>query len=126
MEGGGGFKLFGVRFSPDSQKNPSSLSPSPSPSSSSAIASIQMRKSVSMGNLSSYGVGREREREKGREREKVREIERGRGVQEIEGSDLIAVSMPETPVEGYASDDLVHSNSNSRERKKGIKTHIVN
>eukprot|EP00249_Psilotum_nudum_P015193 c25210_g1_i10 orf=357-1481(+) len=77
-----GFKLFGVRLTDLSL----------SPTSSSA-----MRKSVSMGNLSSYGA-----------------------------SDAVSSScpqeQPETGVslDGYVSDDLVHSTSNSRERKKGV------
>eukprot|EP00250_Pteridium_aquilinum_P014214 c21851_g1_i1 orf=363-1595(-) len=90
----GGFKLFGVRLSTES------LSPTAASAESSSSSSTVMRKSFSMGNLCNYGSPEG-------------------------GASPPSASPIEQPdlgdgVEGYASDDLVHTSSNSRERKKGI------
>eukprot|EP00249_Psilotum_nudum_P004716 c18215_g1_i1 orf=236-1429(+) len=87
-----GFRLFGVRLS-----EPLSLAPS-SPSSLSSPSST-MRKSVSMGNLSSYGSF---------------EVGSSSPVGPLEQPEL------DTSLDGYLSDDLVHSTSSARERKKGV------
>lgn len=86
-----GFKLFGVRVS-ESPSSPSTLC------SSSAVAAVMIRKSLSMGNLSSYG-----------------EASSTAPPSDEQQNDLLGESL-----DGYASDDLVHTNSSSRERKKGI------
>ncbi|MCO5551716.1 hypothetical protein L7F22_005220 [Adiantum nelumboides] len=97
LENQGGFKLFGVRVSTDCRM---ASSPGTVASDCSSLSSNAMRKSVSMGNLCNYGAA--------------------------EGG-ASPLSPPQfelhdegDPVEGYASDDLVHSNSSSRERKKGV------
>eukprot|EP00250_Pteridium_aquilinum_P019099 c24293_g1_i1 orf=385-1629(-) len=92
----GGFKLFGVRVSADCCAS-SSPTMAPECSSSSLTA---MRKSVSMGNLCNYGTAEG-------------------GASPLSPSHFEQPDLGE-PVEGYASDDLVHSNSSSRERKKGV------
>ncbi|KAH7387599.1 hypothetical protein KP509_16G031800 [Ceratopteris richardii] len=97
LESNGGFKLFGVRFSAEccTASSPGIASEC------SSSSSTAMRKSVSMGNLSNYRAAAE-----------------GAGCSlspsQYEQAD------PGDPVEGYASDDLVHSNSSCRERKKGV------
>ena len=104
--GGGGFKLFGVRFSSlDSRVSVLDSSPisSSSPSSSSSSSSTQIRKSVSMGNLSNYGL---------HDQERVRE-----GV--YPSPALSCLPDVDESLEGYASDDLVQSTSSSRHRRKG-------
>ncbi|KAI5067049.1 hypothetical protein GOP47_0017577 [Adiantum capillus-veneris] len=92
-----GFKLFGVRLSTECCMVSSPAGTASECSSSSLTA---MRKSVSMGNLCNYGGA------------------------EGEASPLSPSQFEQhdagEPVEGYASDDLVHTNSSSRERKKGV------
>ncbi|KAH7306825.1 hypothetical protein KP509_22G032800 [Ceratopteris richardii] len=100
LEMKGGFKLFGVRLAADSVPFMPAVNVVPSAESSSSSSSTAMRKSFSMGNLCHYGSA------------------------ETAASPPAALAADQSEVadavEGYASDDLVHSSSNPRERKKGI------
>lgn len=95
LDSKGGFKLFGVRVSADC-----CASTSPAAASESSSSLTAMRKSVSMGNLSNYGS--------------AEGSSSPLSPSHFEQADL------GDPVDGYASDDLVHTNSSSRERKKGV------
>lgn len=97
LDSKGGFKLFGVRVSADCCASSPPGSVAPSECSSSSLTA--MRKSVSMGNLSNYGSAEG-------------------GASPLSPSRFEQADVGD-PVEGYASDDLVHTNSSSRERKKG-------
>lgn len=95
LDSKGGFKLFGVRVSADC-----CASTSPAAASESSSSLTAMRKSVSMGNLSNYGSAEG-------------------GSSPLSPSHFEQADLGD-PVDGYASDDLVHTNSSSRERKKGV------
>ncbi|MCO5562979.1 hypothetical protein L7F22_016615 [Adiantum nelumboides] len=95
----GGFKLFGVRLAADSL--PPGAATSVAAAESSSSSSTVMRKSFSMGNLCNYGSPD------------------GGASPPLPGSPVEQPDLGDA-VEGYASDDLVHSSSNPRERKKGI------
>lgn len=97
MDSKGGFKLFGVRLSTEC----CAASSSPGVASEcSSSASTAMRKSVSMGNLCNYGSPEG-------------------GASPLSPTQFEQHDVGD-PVEGYASDDLVHTSSSSRERKKGV------
>eukprot|EP00249_Psilotum_nudum_P008273 c21157_g1_i1 orf=1072-1746(-) len=88
-----GFKLFGVRLTEPLAATAAAVA------SSACSFSCAMRKSVSMGNLSSYGYS--------------------------DAASGLPAGSPEQPCldassDGYVSDDFMHTTGGARERKKGV------